>query len=294
MLTQANQKDSLGGSDPRKQTDQGKSLPSSKCWRLSPWNGKWEEMACMKIPRTNFASCHFRGKIYAFGGKNSGGEVLSSCERFDPSIKPKGAWNSVMPMPSPCMSMTVAKYGDKLCVIGGVSSARNGVKRPILTSVLIYDPKSNTWSEGTSLDHGRCYSAAASHYNRLYLTGGAGKESDNDRTKSLQDVLCYEDGEWERVGLLKRPRHGHCMVKIGMRNCVNASEGPLMKPFPNRPLFSHLGRRELGHNGAFGFCRAVQYANKSLILTRGQHPSQTDRNEWSSDLSTSFIFKPNK
>ena len=123
-----------------------------------------------------------------------------------------------MPMPLPCMSMAAAKHGDKIYIIGGVSIASNdGVKRPILPSVFFYEPKSNTWKDGPALRHGRCYCSALSQYNHLYVVGGAGKEFDTDGTRSLEDVLRCRDDKWEKVGSLKRPRHGHCMAKIGVK-----------------------------------------------------------------------------
>ena len=177
-------------------------------------------MASMKVARTNFAHCDFHGKIYVFGGKNASGDVLSLCECFDPSAsaKQKGIWNFIMPMPLPCMSMAATKHGEKIYVIGGVTSANNdGIKRPIITSVFIYEPKHNVWRDGPLLRHGRCYSSAQSQYNHLYVVGGAGKETETDGTRSLQDVLLCKDGQWGKVGMLKRPRHGHCMAKIGKK-----------------------------------------------------------------------------
>ncbi|CAG7816632.1 unnamed protein product [Allacma fusca] len=168
----------FGGDDPRKGTSHGRKLPSGKTWSLNPLNG-------------------------------ISGKALSTCERYRVE---EDIWENFSSLPMPCMSMAVSKFGNSIFVVGGVGK---GAKLPIASEVFIYEPQNDTWTRDIPLEFGRCYAQLGSHYDQLYLVGGAGREGREDSTRSLKDVCVYEDGEWETVGVLKKPRHGHTMVNIG-------------------------------------------------------------------------------
>ncbi|CAG7720301.1 unnamed protein product, partial [Allacma fusca] len=158
----------FGGDDPRKGTSHGRKLPSGKTWSLNPLNGKWKELSPMNIPRTNFGFCNFRGNIYAFGGKGISGKALSTSERYHVE---EDIWLNFSSLPMPCMSMAVSKFGNSIFVVGGVGK---GAKLPIACEVFIYEPQNDTWTRDIPLEFGRCYAQLGSHYDQLYLVGGAG------------------------------------------------------------------------------------------------------------------------
>jgi hypothetical protein len=122
------------------------------------------------------------------GGYGSGGELLTSMERYDAMA----AMNIARPSFGACM---VA--GD-LYVIGGWSDDGSS----FLTSVEKYSPASNTWSAVSPLPAGRVDHAAVAMGSALYVLGCETGDGVTANVLKLDSV----HGSWSEVAPLPAPR----------------------------------------------------------------------------------------
>lgn len=154
----------------------------------------WHELPPMRRARMlHAAAVDRRGRLFVFGGsEGTGGSYclesesrsvcdarskkakaeanrsLSSVEMYDPEM---GTWSQREPLPTPRQSMGAELGADgRIYVVGGARSYAH--PRPI-DVVEIYDPETNSWSEGPPLLYARRSHAVVSIPDgRLYAIGG--------------------------------------------------------------------------------------------------------------------------
>lgn len=150
------------------------------------------EHAPMRQPRWLFAATFGAdGKLYAFGGfavpsffshdnddpdderKHSewmrqAGQALRSVEVYDPATD---TWSPRAPLPEPRQNMAAALGADgKIYVIGGLTGYSNLIAQ---RSVFVYDPATDSWSDGPPLRTARQgHTAVATKNGRIYAIGG--------------------------------------------------------------------------------------------------------------------------
>ena len=154
----------------------------------------WEEIAPLSEGRGIFDGIDvIDGKIYASG---PGGTV----ERY--SIL-TNTWESISPMSSVRYTVAFTVLNQKLYAIGGVL---NGVS---LASVEIYDPISETWSEGVELPAGVNRCEAITVNGKIYVVGGWNSSSQN-----TGKVFCFDPSAniWTYKQDMPTARHGHKLV----------------------------------------------------------------------------------
>jgi N-acetylneuraminic acid mutarotase len=130
-----------------------------------PATNTWSPLASMQEPRYFHAmAAGPDGRIYAIGGTNAMGWMVSTVEAYDPTTK---TWTYVASLPTGRYAMGAATGGDGLIyVVGGFTSA-------VEPSVLTYDVRSDTWSDAASLNHGRLGAGVtASPDGHIYAAGG--------------------------------------------------------------------------------------------------------------------------
>src|SRR5947207_1183070 len=84
-----------------------------------------------------------------------------------PGTTGPGSWFLLQPMPHQQNEAATAMVDGKIYVIGGFEFDSEPTTR-----VQVYDPASNTWSEGTPLQEGVHHAGAAVVGNKIYLVGG--------------------------------------------------------------------------------------------------------------------------
>ena len=101
----------------------------------------WNSKASMQQARGGLGVVAVDGRVYAIGGKASGGFVGTN-EQYDPKTD---TWKILEPMPTSRAYFAIAAYQDKIYCIGGLN--KNG-----LCSVTeVYDTVTGSWSVKTSL-----------------------------------------------------------------------------------------------------------------------------------------------
>lgn len=145
-------------------------------------DGTWSEKAPMKHARQLHAAAVGRdGKLYVFGGVATKG---STAQREGES------WESFM------------ARGDR-----GQRAAATS-----LASVEIYDPKTDTWSEGRPMPRPRqSMGAALGADGRIYVVGGAPSYSDPVQMDAV-DIYDPASNTWQAGPPLLYARNGHAVV----------------------------------------------------------------------------------
>ncbi len=130
----------------------------------------WTATPNMNQARWGFASSILSdGRVLVTGGTTSSGTTyLTSTEIYDPIAN---TWTSKAPLNTgryyhQQVTFTDSNGNSKVMVISGENSAW-------LTSTEIYDPSTDTWSAGPSLNYGRTlFSAMLLHDGRILVVGG--------------------------------------------------------------------------------------------------------------------------
>ncbi|MGH8912777.1 MAG: Kelch repeat-containing protein, partial [Acidimicrobiia bacterium] len=104
-------------------------------------------------------------------------------------------------MVSPVTGAAAISWNDLLYVLGGLDSAGNST-----TSVRIYDPATNTWSNGPQLPDARDNAGVAVLGGHLYVFGGRNRQSGSGPTTATVWRLTTPAGTWESRSSMPAPR----------------------------------------------------------------------------------------
>ncbi|RCX09326.1 Kelch motif protein [Anaerobacterium chartisolvens] len=92
--------------------------------------GEWTAKAPMSTARGYFQAEVINGKIYAIGGRNNQGYMIS-VEEYNPVTN---RWTAKAPIPTPRQALQTEVIGGKIYAIGGVNGSGT------LPLVEVYDP----------------------------------------------------------------------------------------------------------------------------------------------------------
>ena len=139
----------------------------------------------------NPAVIGFDDKLYAFGGSTAPfSGAVSNAAAFTPDPK----WDSLAPMPTARGGATAQVLNGDIYVIGGLDG--NGAS---VNTVEIYDPDTNTWSPGSSMQTRRDNPGSAVIDNKLYVFGGRTRNADGsvvDATLNTLEIFDPLTEEW--------------------------------------------------------------------------------------------------
>lgn len=171
-----------------------------------PKSKTWSKLAALPAPRSSFDAAVLGDKVYVIGGWNLHGEsdqsewhdTAWSLDLNDASAK----WQPLAPPPFQRRAVSVAAHQGKLYVIGGMTSDNETTHR-----VAIYDPASDSWSEGPDLPgtgmsgFGSASFATGGH---LYVTSMDGFVS----------KLADDGKSWSTIAKTDRERFFHRMLPV--------------------------------------------------------------------------------
>ena len=143
-------------------------------WSL-PLDGSnaWEREPDLPDPRGHVSSEVLDGKIYALGGDHGHDKTqidVNSCHRFDPATK---KWTEIASLPdgrSHFESSTIV-YKGRILVVGGRCNSSQP-PRNVVSDLLEYDPKADTWRVVGNLPEKLLASSATIISGRIVVTGG--------------------------------------------------------------------------------------------------------------------------
>ncbi|TQV74095.1 galactose oxidase [Aliikangiella marina] len=106
------------------------------------------------------------------------------------------AWQTKQPLPYRVQEIYPTLHDGKIIVAGGLSPDRNPT-RGVSSSVISYDPKTDTWSSLADLPEPRHHPFLVSYQSKLYgFSGFIGKG--DQRWYASNDVLVLEDKKWRK------------------------------------------------------------------------------------------------
>ena len=210
----------LGGFDARNAVDEEQDLWSvAACDRFDPASGTWQEMPSMPEPRSSFDATVIGDVIYVVGGWSMQGSKeatwLRSALALDLS-RDQPRWRSIPDAPFERRALALGHQDGKLLAIGGMQPDGN-----IALQSAVYDPQSQSWSEGPALEGEAMegFGAACCHVaGRLILSTSSGKVL----------RLSQDASRWESIGQLEKARFFHRLLPV-KENAVLAIAGASMQ-----------------------------------------------------------------
>jgi len=148
------------------------------------------------------------GALVLFGGNyRTGGPLSAGGQYHVPANQaldaPEGAWRTLAAMPTPVHSFAAAVIGERLFVAGGASVADFGE----VTTLQIYDFRSQTWSIGPPLPQPNKYAGGCAVGTKFFVIGGD-KNFNNDCTGKVF-IYDTEMESWTEGSPLPNPRYYH-------------------------------------------------------------------------------------
>ena len=121
------------------------------------------------------------------------------------SVTGTAEWTKAAPIPVPRNQHSVALLDGKIYVIGG--QFNHDSQQLDQTMVDIYDPASDTWSEGPPLPVAHSHSEGATfvHDDRIWMVGGHSTPEGGKKGFCPNVVTLVEGGEWEVTCHLPKP-----------------------------------------------------------------------------------------
>lgn len=129
--------------------------------------GTWRDLAPLPTARANLATAEVGGLVYAVGGFTAV-DTLKVVEKFDPR---SGRWATGLPLPQPRGGPGAAGLGGLLYVAGGLIPL-TGNNFAITNSMIVYNPKNNTWRSVAPMPTARERLRLVASGRYLYAIGG--------------------------------------------------------------------------------------------------------------------------
>lgn len=167
---------------------------------------QWSRAADKPTPVYEAAAAVLGGKVYVPGGRLAGGKMTDILDIFDPE---RNVWLQGAKLPQAVSAYALVSFEGRLYLFGGWDGSR------YLASVFIYDPASDTWSEGYPMPTPRAYLSAAVSGRKIFVIGGKNKQGNlsvnevyaPDLTPAQKDSwkigqpLPLESADWKVVSL---------------------------------------------------------------------------------------------
>ncbi len=140
-----------------------------------PATGTWTVLSDAPRARDHFHAAVINGKLYAASGRLSGGAggvfepVISEVDVYDFATQSWSTLPSSQNIPTPRAAAIVVNFENKLIVAGGESLANTTA----FDITEIYDPVSQSWSVGASLNHQRQGTQGIVSGNGIFVAGGS-------------------------------------------------------------------------------------------------------------------------
>ncbi|XP_076306111.1 alpha-scruin [Tachypleus tridentatus] len=184
----------------------------------------WSRLEDMRCARSHHCLVVFNDVLYAIGGRDDFGRLVSSVESYSHE---SNEWSTEKSMPSPRMGMAAVTHGGYIWLLGGLTTMKTeDTDPPVLDDVLCYDPVFKHWVDGRPLRIGRAFGNAAVCDNKIWLCGGAAPSADeNNYLVSVPAIDMYDEEtmEWKQKTSLNCPRHS--AVVVALESCLYISGG---------------------------------------------------------------------
>ena len=202
----------IGGSEVKKvQIPRGfkyeyKELPTVEMY--DPATDTWIQKADMPTPKKTM-TCVVGGKIYAIGGWLTTNEQsqLETVEVYDPATD---TWAKAQSMNHARCSAAMSVVNGEIYAIGGIGWPPNRDQSYLyLSSVEVFNPKTNRWQERTEMPASKAWHTASVIDGKIYVIGGYFQEGREYKTLSTIEIYDPATDLWTQEPEMLMGKSGH-------------------------------------------------------------------------------------
>jgi len=188
---------------------------TSQVVEAAPHYAVAEKPAAFPYGVNALAACVLEGRVYVAGGYGNRGNgrdatMLRQLWRYDPEAN---EWQRLADMPEGRCFHAMATARGNLYIFGGIGEGR-GAGSETREAVLMYDPRTNRWSEIGRLPTPRNRLAAAAVGDRVYVVAGMQLREHLENTETV-DILDARTHQWSRGAPLPSAGHGVALAVVG-------------------------------------------------------------------------------
>ncbi len=205
-----------------------------------PTTDMWTRKADMLTPRNSPAAVAVDSRIYVIGGL-FGTVALPAVEAYDPATD---TWTTKADMPTARLHFDACVIDGRIYVFGGASGFPE-VDWPTLSSVEVYDPATDTWTQASDMPRPRLGHTASVVAGKIYIIGGvdsatiklvdAGKLGEDEALELSSTLEVYDPGTdtWTAAAdHLPTPKIAHTDAVVdGKIYTIGGHWGPERGPF---------------------------------------------------------------
>jgi N-acetylneuraminic acid mutarotase len=156
----------------------------------------WSNGVPMPTPRTEITATNIGNDIYVIGGFGKSGKVLDTVEVYNIQ---NDSWKAIASLLQPLHHAAASSFNGKIYVIGGYTN-NNWLPS---AKLFIYDPKKDTWIEGSPMPTARGALTAVFIDGILYAIGGEGESGIMD----INETYNPKTESWISKSPMPTPRH---------------------------------------------------------------------------------------
>ncbi len=176
--------------------------------RYDPVTDTWIQKANMPTPKKTM-TCVVNGKIYAIGGWLTTKEKphLETVEVYDPGTD---TWAKVQSMNCARCSAAISVVNGEIYAIGGLGSPPIQDQSDLyLSSVEVFNPKTNQWQERTEMPAPKASHTASVIDGKIYVIGGYFKEDGEFKKLSTIEIYDPATEHWTQEPEMPMGKWGH-------------------------------------------------------------------------------------
>ncbi len=173
--------------------------------------GTWESLPQTSGARQEVSYVQVGGKFYLAGGS-------TLHEVYDPVAR---TWATLTPLPADLDHIQGVTLGGKIYYIGG---CQNGNLSSETNSVYVYDPVTDSFSEGLEMTRPRCAGGVAVHEGKIYYYSGL----NGGEAQTWFDVYDPVANTWTQLPDMPRPRdHSQAAVLNGVLYAISGRDADI-------------------------------------------------------------------
>ncbi|MDE0684448.1 MAG: sigma-70 family RNA polymerase sigma factor [Candidatus Poribacteria bacterium] len=173
-----------------------------------PVTDTWTQKADLPTPKKTM-TCVVSGKIYAIGGWLTANEKphLGTVEVYDPGTD---TWAKAQSMNCARCSAAIDVVNGEIYAIGGLSSSPIQDESDLyLSSVEVFNPKTNQWEEKTEMPAPKALHTASVIDGKIYVIGGYFKKDGEFKKLSTIEIYDPTTDRWTQASDMPIGKWGH-------------------------------------------------------------------------------------
>ena len=204
-----------------------------------PITDTWTPKADMPAPRSA-DTCVVGGKIYLIGGANKKQHRSEIVDVYDPATD---TWARAKSMNHARSGATISVMDGKIYVMGGTGWPQiPNHPGPFLSSMEVYNPKTNQWREIGDMPAAKSSHTASVIDGKIYVIGGFFRGNGRD-IKYFKTIEIYhpETGRWTQKPDMPVGKSGHAAEVINGKIYILTEADPDDAPFATVEVYAPEG-----------------------------------------------------